>query len=91
MNGIFELLFQHILMIETINMLLLKKFAGSALHGESAEFINQWLIKDENFRRLQRECDKIWLHQFEDHQYDAERAFRVLGQRLSGVSRQELS
>ncbi len=77
-------------MTETINMLLLKKFEGSALPDGSGEFINRWLMTGENYQRLQRECDKIWVHQFEDECYDAERAFKVLGMRLLGICRQEI-
>ena len=75
-------------MIETINMLLLKKFERS-IANESEEYINRWLTNVQNYQRLQRECDKIWLHQFNDERYDVERAFAVLGQRLFGISRQE--
>jgi len=76
-------------MIETINMLLLKKFERSALPDGSVEFINQWLMTRENYQRLQHECDKIWLHQIEDEGYDAERAFKILGMRLLGICQQE--
>jgi len=76
-------------MIEIINMLVLKKFEGSGLPSEADEFINRWLLSGENFNRLQRECDKIWIHQFEDENYDAERAFKTLGQRLLGICKQE--
>ena len=88
-NYIFESTFRLLSMIETINMLLLKKFEGSALPDGSGEFISRWLMTGENYQRLQRECDKIWAHHFEDEGYDAERAFKVLGQRLLGISRQE--
>ena len=77
-------------MIETINMLLLKKFERSALPDGSYDFINRWLVTGENYQRLQRECDKIWLHQIEDECYDAERAFKLLGMRLIGICRQEI-
>ena len=76
-------------MIETINLMLLKKFEGTDLPDGSGEFINRWLTYGQNYQRLQRECDKIWLHQFDDDRYDAERAFKVLGQRLLGICRQE--
>jgi len=76
-------------MIETINMLLLKKFEGSALPDESGDSINRWLMTGENYQRLQNECDKIWLHQIEDERYDAERAFKILGMRLLGICQQE--
>ena len=77
-------------MIENINMLLLKKFEESALPDEAGEFINRWLTTGDNNQRLQRECDKIWLHQFEDDRYDAERAFKLLGTRLLSICRQEI-
>lgn len=76
-------------MIETINLLLLKKFEETCLPAGSDEFINRWLMNGQNYQRLQRECDKIWLHQFDDDCYDVERAFKVLGQRLLGICRQE--
>jgi len=76
-------------MIETINMLLLKKFEGPALPDGSDDFINRWLMTGDNYQRLQRECDKIWLHQFEDECYDVERAFTILGLRLLGICQQE--
>ena len=76
-------------MIETINMLLLKKFEESSVTTDSDEYVNRWLLNDQNYQRLQRECDKIWLHQFEDERYDIERAFKVLGQRLFGICRHE--
>ena len=76
-------------MIETINLMLLKKFEETSLPDGSGEFINRWLMNGQNYQRLQRECDKIWLHQFNDDRYDAERAFKVLGQRLLGICRQE--
>ena len=74
-------------MIETINMLLLKKFEDPGLPDGSGDFINRWLMTGENYQRLQRECDKIWLHQFEDERYDAERSFKILGMRLVGICR----
>jgi hypothetical protein len=76
-------------MIETINMLLLKKFEESRPAADSDEFVNRWLMNDQNYQRLHRECDKIWLHQFEDERYDVERAFKVLGQRLVAICRRE--
>ena len=77
-------------MIETINMLLLKKFEDSQDQHQSTDFINQWLLNGQNYQRLQSECDKIWSHLFEDERYDTERAFKLLGQRLSGVCKQEI-
>ena len=70
-------------------MLLLKKFEESSLTANSDEYVNRWLLSDQNYRRLQRECEKIWLHQFEDERYDIERAFKVLGQRLLSICKQE--
>lgn len=72
-------------MIETINLLLLKKFEDSHQQNQTSDFINHWLMNSQNYQRLQRECDKIWAHQIEDEYYDAERAFKIVGQRLLGV------
>ena len=76
-------------MIEIINMLFLKKFEEHDLPHSSEESINRWLMSNENYARLHRECDKIWIHQFENEQYNAERAFRVLGRRLYEICKQE--
>jgi hypothetical protein len=70
-------------------MLLLKKFEESSVAANADEYVNRWLVNDQNYQRLHRECEKIWLHQFEDERYDIERAFKVLGQRLLGICRQE--
>jgi hypothetical protein len=76
-------------MIDAINLLLLKKYEESAYPEASEESINTWLQQGQNYQRLQRECEKIWGHSIHDEKYDAERAFRVLCQRLIGVCHQE--
>lgn len=77
-------------MVETINLLLIQKFGRSLAGDGSEEYIDRWLTNAHNYKRLQRECDKIWLHQFNDERYDVERAFSVLGQRLIGICRHEI-
>jgi hypothetical protein len=77
-------------MIEIINMLLLKKFEEHDRQDSSEESINRWLMSAENHVRLHRECDKIWIHQFENEHYNVERAFRVLGRRWYNICRQEM-
>jgi hypothetical protein len=76
-------------MVDIINMLLLKKFEEPCLSEDSGEFVSRWLTNTQNHVRLQRECDKIWIHQFEDEHYDAERAFRLLSLRVYGISKME--
>ena len=76
-------------MIETINILLLKKFEESHPPDKTGESIASWLTRGQNYQRLHRECDKIWANRFENESYDTERAFKLLGQRLLGICKQE--
>ena len=76
-------------MVDTLNLLLLKKFETTPVTETSGEFIDHWLKTSRNYDRLQQECEKIW-NQFSNNPgYDAERAFRVLGRRFIEVCRQE--
>ena len=77
-------------MIDALNLLLLKKYETTPFTDASGEFINHWLKAGHNYERLQRECEKIWDHYSNDPNYDAERAFRVLGQRFIEVCHQEV-
>lgn len=77
-------------MIETLNFLLIRKYECPPLMDTSPEFINRWLKNSRNYERLQAECEKIWSHCHDDPNYDAERAFTVLGRRFIGVCRSEI-
>ena len=76
-------------MIDALNLLLLKKYEATPVGEASWEFIDHWLKTGRNYDRLQQECEKIWSRRSNDPGYDAERAFRLLGQRFVGVCSQE--
>ena len=76
-------------MVDMLNLLLLKKYEATPFTDTSGEFIDHWLKTPRNYDRLQHECEKIWSQSSNDPGYDAERAFRVLGQRFIEVCRQE--
>jgi len=76
-------------MVDTLNLLLLKKYEATPQLDYSPDFIDHWLRSRHNYDRLQQECEKIWNHFSVDPGYDAERAFRVLGQRFIGICWQE--
>lgn len=77
-------------MIDTLNLLQIKRFESTACSETSWEFINHWLRTERNYNRLQQECEKIWSHCVDDPCYDAERAFKVLGQRFLEVCELEM-
>lgn len=77
-------------MIDALNLLLLKKHETTPFTESTGDSINYWLKAGRNYDRLQHECEKIWNHCSNDPSYDAERAFRVLGQRFIEVCHQEV-
>jgi len=76
-------------MVDTLNLLLLKKYETTHHLDSSPDFIDHWLRSRRNYDRLQHECEKIWNQFSLDPGYDAERAFRVLGQRFIEICWQE--
>jgi hypothetical protein len=76
-------------MIDSLNLLLIRRFESASSAASSGEFINHWLKTRNNYDRLQHECEKIWSHYADDPGYDAERAFTVLGKRFVEICYQE--
>jgi hypothetical protein len=69
-------------MINILNFILLKDHTPQ---NTSLEIIEDWLQDENNYNRLQAQCDKIWNNYSVNQQYDAERAFHVLSKRFIDV------
>jgi len=60
-------------MIDTINMILIRKYDSTPLMNSAGEYVDHWLKDRRNYEKLQTECDKIWNHSIENPTYNTER------------------
>lgn len=73
-------------MVEALNLILIRKCKDLLESSPDDERVERWLREDDNYSRLQTECEKILSFFISNPDYNVERAFTVLTRRVCSLA-----